>query len=91
QQNWARIAIAAAATLAKTERFRCRSRCYRCRRSRPGLPGQHSCCGGSSAQLRAARSDVTWAMCNVCRLGLCERNDRGPRRRALHITQVTSG
>ncbi|KAH9410055.1 hypothetical protein TYRP_009807 [Tyrophagus putrescentiae] len=26
------------------------------------LPGQHSCCGGSIAQPRAARSDVTWPL-----------------------------
>ncbi|KAH9391763.1 hypothetical protein TYRP_022611 [Tyrophagus putrescentiae] len=58
----AHIAISAAAALDKAVRSRCRSRCYRCRHSRPGLSGEHSCCGGSSAQLRAARSDVTWPL-----------------------------
>ncbi|KAH9402587.1 hypothetical protein TYRP_016117, partial [Tyrophagus putrescentiae] len=36
-------------------------------------------------QSRAARSDVTWAMCNARRLGPCERSEQGPRRRALRI------
>ncbi|KAH9396301.1 hypothetical protein TYRP_019701, partial [Tyrophagus putrescentiae] len=27
-----------------------------------GCRGEHSCCGGSSAQLRAARSDLTWPL-----------------------------
>ncbi|KAH9396518.1 hypothetical protein TYRP_019540 [Tyrophagus putrescentiae] len=40
---------------------------------------------------QAARSDVTWAMRNARRLGPCERSEQGPRRRALHIAQVTSG
>ncbi|KAH9397543.1 hypothetical protein TYRP_003862 [Tyrophagus putrescentiae] len=30
-------------------------------------------------------------MCNARRLGPCERSEQGPRRRALHIAQVTSG
>ncbi|KAH9403826.1 hypothetical protein TYRP_015020 [Tyrophagus putrescentiae] len=46
---------------------------------------------GSSAQHSAARSDVTWAMCNARRFGPRERSEQGPRRRALHIAQVTSG
>ncbi len=56
-----------------------------------GCRGSTVVAGGSTAQLRAARPDVTWSMCNVRRLGPCERSEQGPRRRALHIDQVTSG
>ncbi|KAH9393576.1 hypothetical protein TYRP_021711 [Tyrophagus putrescentiae] len=38
----------------------------------------------------AAHPDVTWAMCNARRLGPCSLRSQGPRRRALHIAQVTS-
>ncbi|KAH9404027.1 hypothetical protein TYRP_014541 [Tyrophagus putrescentiae] len=37
-----------------------------------------------------AHPDVTWAMCNARRLGPCSLRSQGPRRRALHIAQVTS-
>ncbi|KAH9400468.1 hypothetical protein TYRP_002033 [Tyrophagus putrescentiae] len=38
----------------------------------------------------AAHPNVTWAMCNARRLGPCSLHSQGPRRRALHIAQVTS-
>ncbi|KAH9401058.1 hypothetical protein TYRP_002646 [Tyrophagus putrescentiae] len=38
----------------------------------------------------AAHPDVTWAMCNARHLGPCSLRSQGPRRRALHIAQVTS-
>ncbi|KAH9397542.1 hypothetical protein TYRP_003861 [Tyrophagus putrescentiae] len=44
----------------------------------------------SSADVLAAHPDVTWAMCNARRLGPCSLRSQGPRRRALHIAQVTS-
>ncbi|KAH9399981.1 hypothetical protein TYRP_017552 [Tyrophagus putrescentiae] len=37
-----------------------------------------------------AHPDVTWAMCNARRLGPCSLRSQGPRRRTLHIAQVTS-
>ncbi|KAH9393384.1 hypothetical protein TYRP_021897 [Tyrophagus putrescentiae] len=37
-----------------------------------------------------AHPDVTWAMCNARRLGPCSLRSQGPKRRALHIAQVTS-
>ncbi|KAH9389559.1 hypothetical protein TYRP_007103, partial [Tyrophagus putrescentiae] len=35
-----------------------------------GCRGEHSCCGGSTAQPRAARSDVTWLLSTTADEGL---------------------
>ncbi|KAH9408405.1 hypothetical protein TYRP_012078 [Tyrophagus putrescentiae] len=45
----------------------------------------------SGAQIKTARSGVTWLTKNVRRLGPRERSERGPSRRAFLVSQVTPG
>ncbi|KAH9399622.1 hypothetical protein TYRP_017611 [Tyrophagus putrescentiae] len=48
------------------------------------------CDGRWQSPKSAAHPDVTGAMRNARRLGPCSLRSQGPRRRALHIAQVTS-
>ncbi|KAH9401380.1 hypothetical protein TYRP_016764 [Tyrophagus putrescentiae] len=45
----------------------------------------------SDAQIKTARSGVTWLTKNAHRRGLRERSERGPSRRAFLVSQVTPG
>ncbi|KAH9393157.1 hypothetical protein TYRP_022017, partial [Tyrophagus putrescentiae] len=89
----ARDAIAAAAALDKTVRSRCLlgffAVRYRCRLAL-GCRGEHSCCGGSSAQLRAARSDLTWRCQRPTDEGLASAASE-PEEEGVDSGQVTSG
>ncbi|KAH9404348.1 hypothetical protein TYRP_000169 [Tyrophagus putrescentiae] len=46
---------------------------------------------GSGAQIKTARSGVTWLNKNARRRGPRERSERGPSRRAFLVSQVTPG
>ncbi|KAH9387610.1 hypothetical protein TYRP_008800 [Tyrophagus putrescentiae] len=45
----------------------------------------------SGAQIKTARSGVTWLTKNARRRGPRERSERGPSRRAFLVSQVTPG
>ncbi|KAH9401591.1 hypothetical protein TYRP_016988 [Tyrophagus putrescentiae] len=53
-----------------------------------GCRGEHSCCGGSTAQPRAAKSDVTWLF-STTRVSQAQR--AGPEEEGVDNVQVTPG